>query len=58
MTDQISLAGWSLVRRFRREQDPLSLPDQPPEDVRNVLHPLLADVSLYRLHEEQKRQRS
>ena len=29
MADKISLAGWSLNRRFRREQDPLRLVDYP-----------------------------
>lgn len=29
MTDQISLAGWSLVRRFRDPRDPLALLDFP-----------------------------
>ena len=29
MTDRLSLAGWSLVRRFRRPDDPLALFDFP-----------------------------
>ena len=29
MTDRLSLAGWSLVRRFRRPDNPLALFDFP-----------------------------
>lgn len=29
MTDRLTLAGWSLVRRFRREEEPLALLDFP-----------------------------